>query len=92
MQAGRPDALAKVATADSRPERLGLATVARVTSTRSGDEPDLAEELELRDELLMACREVLLGVGTRKASALVAHIDALLDLDDEVSPGSQRTA
>jgi hypothetical protein len=28
-----------------------------------GHEPDLAEALELRDELLMACREVLLGVG-----------------------------
>ena len=52
--------------------------------------PDLAEELELRDELLMACREILLGVGTPHAAALVAHIDHLLDLDDEVSPGSQR--
>jgi hypothetical protein len=51
----------------------------------SRSQPDLAEELELRDELLLACREVLLGVGTRHASALVAHIDALLDLD-----GSQR--
>jgi hypothetical protein len=51
-------------------------------------EPDLAEELELRDELLLVCREVLLGVGTRQASALVAHIDALLDLDDGASPGS----
>jgi hypothetical protein len=38
----------------------------------------------------MACREVLLGVGTREAAALVAHIDMLLDLDDEASPGSQR--
>ena len=56
----------------------------------SRPEPDLAEALELRDELLMACREVLLTVGTRPASALVAHIDALLDLDDEASPGSQR--
>jgi hypothetical protein len=46
--------------------------------------------LELRDELLMACREVLLGVGTREAAALIAHIDALLDLDDERTPGSQR--
>jgi hypothetical protein len=56
---------------------------------RDGDaEPDLAQELEVRDELLIACREVLLGVGTRQAAALVAHIDALLDLDDEVSPGS----
>lgn len=53
-------------------------------------EPDLAEALELRDELLIACREVLLGVGTREAAALVSHIDALLDLDDEASPGSQR--
>ncbi len=53
-------------------------------------EPDLAEELELRDELLLACREVLLTVGTDAAAALVAHIDYLLDLDDEVSPGSQR--
>jgi hypothetical protein len=51
---------------------------------------DLAEALELRDELLIACREVLLGVGTRQAAALVAHIDSLLDLDDEASPGSQR--
>jgi len=56
----------------------------------ANQEPDLAEALELRDELLMACREVLLTVGTRPASALVAHIDALLDLDDEASPGSQR--
>jgi hypothetical protein len=53
-------------------------------------DPDLAEELELRDELLLACRDALLGVGTPQASALVAHIDALLDLDDEASPGSQR--
>jgi len=53
-------------------------------------EPDLAEELEIRDELLLACREALLGVGSREAAALVAHIDALLDLDDEASPGSQR--
>jgi hypothetical protein len=53
-------------------------------------EPDLAEELELRDELLLACREVLLTVGTDAAAALVAHIDFLLDLDDEASPGSQR--
>jgi hypothetical protein len=57
---------------------------------RSDPELDLAEELELRDELLIACRQVLLGVGTREASALVAHIDGLLDLDDEASPGSQR--
>jgi hypothetical protein len=56
----------------------------------ASSEPDLAEELELRDELLIACREVLLGVGTREAAALVAHIDGLLDLDDEASPGSQR--
>ena len=54
------------------------------------DEPDLAEALEQRDELLMACRDVLLRTGTTGAAALVAHIDALLDLDDEVSPGSQR--
>jgi hypothetical protein len=53
-------------------------------------EPDLAMELELRDELLVACRQLLIGIGTREAAALVAHIDALLDLDDEVSPGSQR--
>ena len=68
-----------------------VATVARVEPGRpAGSEPDLAEELELRDELLIACREVMLGVGTREAAALVAHIDALLDLDDEASPGSQR--
>jgi hypothetical protein len=30
------------------------------------------------------------GSGTREAAALVGHIDALLDLDDEVSLGSQR--
>jgi hypothetical protein len=51
-------------------------------------EPDLAEALELRDELLLECREVLLTVGTRHAASLVASIDALLDLDDEASPGS----
>ena len=38
----------------------------------------------------VACREVLLQVGTRQSSSLVAAIDALLDLDDEASPGSQR--
>ena len=59
-------------------------------SPGAGSEPDLAEALELRDELLVACRDVLLGVGTPEAAALVAHIDALLDLDDEASPGSQR--
>jgi hypothetical protein len=53
-------------------------------------EPDVAEALEIRDELLIAARELLLGVGTEEAAAIVAHIDALLDLDDEVSPGSQR--
>jgi hypothetical protein len=41
-------------------------------------EPDLANELELRDELLVACRQLLLGIGTREAAALVGHIDALL--------------
>jgi hypothetical protein len=56
----------------------------------SADEPDLAIELELRDELLIACRQLLLGIGSRDAAALVAHIDALLDLDDEASPGSHR--
>jgi hypothetical protein len=60
------------------------------TGRPGGSEPDLADELELRDELLVACREVLLSVGTEHAAALVAHIDALLDLDDEASPGSQR--
>jgi hypothetical protein len=58
--------------------------------SKPGPEPDLAEALELRDELLVACRDVLLGVGTREAAALIAHIDSLLDLDDERSPGSQR--
>ena len=54
------------------------------------NEDDLAEALELRDELLLACRDVMLSMGTPAAAALVAHIDALLDLDDEASPGSQR--
>ena len=58
--------------------------------SNDGPEADLASALELRDELLMACRDELLGVGTREAAALIAHIDALLDLDDERTPGSQR--
>ena len=53
------------------------------------EQPDVGEELEIRDELLVACRQVLLTIGTTEAAALVAHIDALLDLDDEASPGSQ---
>jgi hypothetical protein len=69
---------------------VGIATVAGVAIGGAEDEPDLAEQLELRDELLIACRDLLLGVGTTHAAVLVAHIDALLDLDDEVSPGSQR--
>jgi hypothetical protein len=36
-------------------------------------EPDLAGALELRDERLIACREVLLGVGTCEAAPLIAH-------------------
>ena len=60
------------------------------TGRSAGSEPDLAEALELRDELLLDCRDVLLTVGAPEAAALVAHIDALLDLDDEASPGSQR--
>jgi hypothetical protein len=57
----------------------------------TGDaDPDLAEALELRDELLLACRQELLRFGTPGAAALVAHIDSLLDLDDEASPGSSR--
>jgi hypothetical protein len=44
---------------------------------------DLARELEERDELLIACREVLLTVGTSGAAALVAHINAVLDLDED---------
>lgn len=56
----------------------------------SSEQPDIAEELELRDELLVACRQVLLKMGTTEAAGLVAHIDALLDLDDDVSPGSRR--
>jgi hypothetical protein len=43
---------------------------------------DLAEELEARDQLLLACRQVLLTIGTPAAAALVAHINAVLDLDD----------
>lgn len=50
---------------------------------------DLAEALELRDELLLACRELLVGVGTPQAAALLAHIDALLDLDDDISASRQ---
>ena len=46
---------------------------------------DLAEALELRDELLLACRELLVTVGTPAAAGLVAHIDALLDLDDDIT-------
>jgi hypothetical protein len=61
-----------------------------VDKERHGSEPDLAEELEARDELLIACRALLLSVGTSEAAAIVAHIDVLLDLDDEASPGSQR--
>jgi hypothetical protein len=45
-------------------------------------EDDLADELEVRDQLLLACREVLLTIGTREAVGLVAHINGVLDLDD----------
>lgn len=51
---------------------------------------DLADALEARDELLLACRGVLLSVGTREAAALVAHINALLDLDPETPPPRPR--
>jgi hypothetical protein len=60
-----------------------------VSADAQDAEPDLALELELRDELLVACRQLLLKIGTREAAALVAHIDVLLDLDDDASPGSR---
>jgi hypothetical protein len=50
------------------------------------DDADLAEALEARDELLLACRGELLRVGTREAAALVSHINVLLDLDPETPP------
>jgi hypothetical protein len=37
----------------------------------------------------MLTRRSDLGVATREAAGSVAHIDALLDLSDERSPGSQ---
>ena len=55
------------------------------TGGPGGSEPDLAEALELRDELLLACRELLVTVGTPEAAGLVAHIDHLLDLDDDIT-------
>jgi hypothetical protein len=67
-----------------------IVTAARLRTVAGMADDDLAEALELRDELLLACRELLLGVGTREAAALVAHIDALLDLDDEASSSSLR--
>lgn len=42
---------------------------------------DFADELEVRDELLVACRDLLARVGTSEAAALVRHIEAVLDLD-----------
>ena len=54
-------------------------------SAPDDDAPDLARELEERDELLLSCRELLLTIGTPGAAALVAHINALLDLDDGFS-------
>jgi hypothetical protein len=55
-------------------------------SAADDDAPDLARELEERDELLLSCRELLLTIGTPAAAALVGHINAVLDLDDGFSP------
>jgi hypothetical protein len=54
------------------------------------DDLDLAEALETRDELLIACREVLQGIGLPRAAALVGFIDELLDLDPEAPPRPRR--
>lgn len=54
----------------------------RPVPTVDDDSPDLARELEERDELLLSCRELLLTIGTPAAAALVGHINAVLDLDD----------
>lgn len=51
---------------------------------------DLADELEARDELLAACREVLAESGRSAATALVRHIDAVLDLGDDVQDDGRR--
>ncbi len=45
-------------------------------------ESDLASQMELRDELLIACREVLAKIGTSEASVLVREIEDVLDLDE----------
>lgn len=51
---------------------------------------DLAADLEARDELLVACRELLAASGTGAASALVQHIDAVLDLGVGDAPNDGR--
>ena len=83
-------------TSGVRTRSLHLRTHVRILVTVAASgffrEPDLAEALGFRDELLIACRAVLLGVATTHASALVAHIHTLLDLDDERSPGSTDTS
>ena len=68
--------------------RPGSASGPRTVPALPDPDDDIAEALELRDELLVACRDILLRVSTPGAAALVAHIDALLDLDDDASPGS----
>jgi hypothetical protein len=70
-----------VLQARCQPGRAGLYRAQR-TMTDDHDAPDAADELEVRDQLLLACRELLLTIGTSNAVALVAHINATLDLDD----------
>jgi hypothetical protein len=72
--------------------RDDLAGLYRPGVAGDAEPTDLAAELEARDELLMACRELLLSMGTARAAALVAHINATLDLDDGFSPTPQPPA
>jgi hypothetical protein len=47
----------------------------------ANSDDDFASELEVRDELLIACRDLLARIGSSEAAALVRHIEAVLDLD-----------
>jgi hypothetical protein len=61
----------------------------RITVTLTQVPTGFVLTLRRRVVLRSGCREELLGVGTTRAAALVAHIDALLDLDGDVAPGSR---
>jgi hypothetical protein len=65
-----------------------VASAAGVAATPTLPSPTLQRHFSFATYCCWRAAMCCLGVDSLQASASVAHIDALLDLDDELTPGS----